>query len=47
MGKHQNLPQYQHTADDEAKARALSWKMFLIIGAAAAAFAGSVYFFVL
>jgi hypothetical protein len=38
----------QHrNSDHEEVARALSWKMFLIISAAAGVFSGAVYFFVL
>jgi len=34
-------------SEDEEKARALSWKLFLIVGVAACAFSGAVIFFVL
>jgi len=41
MGDHHKI------SADEERARALAWKMFLIIAGAASAFAGAVYFFVL
>ena len=37
----------QKHSPEEEMARSLSWKLFLIVSAAAAAFAGAVYFFVL
>jgi hypothetical protein len=38
--------QQKYSADEE-KARALSWKLFLIVSASVCAFAGAVIFFVL